>query len=397
MTGFTDRTIVLGADCAAVPERLLLAHARGQVLFITGAGVSQPSGLPSFRDLVQDVYKRVDASTHAVIGPMPSGMKDEPIASLALPARQRAEVQRFLRDEHDVVLGMLERRLEGDLEQRNIVREAVIDRLRQNDPKPSEIHRSLMRLSDRGGATAVITTNFDCLLEAASPPRSRAETYALGGIPRPTLRPEFSGVFHLHGALAWSTRRASDLILTDQDFGEFYLRRRIVPDFIYDAARLFHLVLVGYSANDPPMRYLLNAVAADGTRFSDLKERFTFFGGKLPPDQVMIEDWKGRGITPITYDEADDHDQLRRTLSHWSALSAINGSRSVLDRTLRQLVRAPRGRAAERDEDLFDHLIRRSDPNERVRIGRLISEAGADLDWLSAMTEVANEPRSCGL
>ena len=78
--------------------------------------------------------------------------------------------------------------------------------------------------------------------------------------------------------------------LSDNDFGEFYLRRRVVPDFIYDAARLFHLVLVGYSANDPPMRYLLNAVAADGSRFSDLKERFTFVGAGDPPDAVELED-----------------------------------------------------------------------------------------------------------
>jgi len=82
--------------------------------------------------------------------------------------------------------------------------------------------------------------------------------------------------------------------VTDQDFGEFYLRRRVVPDFIYDAARLFNLVLVGYTANDPPMRYLLNAVAADGTRFDDLKERFTFIGDVHPPDPVALEDWKGR-------------------------------------------------------------------------------------------------------
>ncbi|MGO8658270.1 hypothetical protein ACC771_22150, partial [Rhizobium ruizarguesonis] len=77
--------------------------------------------------------------------------------------------------------------------------------------------------------------------------------------------------------------------MSDQDFGEFYLWRRVVPDFIYDAARLFHLVLVGYSANDPPMRYLLNAVAADGSRFDDLKERFTFFGTNAP-DPVSLED-----------------------------------------------------------------------------------------------------------
>ncbi len=82
-------------------------------------------------------------------------------------------------------------------------------------------------------------------------------------------------------ALDRNSSRTSDLVVSDQDFGEFYLRRRVVPDFIYDAARLFNLVLVGYSANDPPMRYLLNAVAADGTRFGDLKERFTFIGSGI--------------------------------------------------------------------------------------------------------------------
>ena len=107
-----------------------------------------------------------------------------------------------------------------------------------------------------------------------------------------------------------SPERASELVLSDQDFGEFYLRRRVVPDFIYDAARLYHLVLVGYSANDPPMRYLLNAVAADGKRFDDLKERFTFFGTSTP-DPVALADWNGRGITPIHYDSANGHDNLR--------------------------------------------------------------------------------------
>jgi hypothetical protein len=73
-------------------------------------------------------------------------------------------------------------------------------------------------------------------------------------MPRPTRQTEFAGVLHIHGALDSNPLRFSELVLSDQDFGEFYLRRRVVPDFIYDAARLFHLVLVGYSANDPPMR-----------------------------------------------------------------------------------------------------------------------------------------------
>jgi hypothetical protein len=198
-------------------------------------------------------------------------------------------------------------------------------------------------------------------------------------------------VFHLHGALASSPQRTTDLILTDQDFGEFYLRRRIVPDFIYDAARLFHLVLVGYSANDPPMRYLLNAVAGDGTRFSDLKERFTLIGGEKPFDPVAAEDWRGRGITPVPYDDGKHHDELRSTLARWAELSAINGNRRTLDRTLREAVRTSRNAASEPSRDLFDHIVRRSNPDERIRIARTVSEAGASLDWLSAISDISRE------
>ena len=60
--------------------------------------------------------------------------------------------------------------------------------------------------------------------------------------------------------------------------GSFICDGALFPDLIYDAARLYHLVLVGYSADDPPMRYLLNAVAADEARFDDLRDRFVFVG-----------------------------------------------------------------------------------------------------------------------
>ena len=60
------------------------------------------------------------------------------------------------------------------------------------------------------------------------------------------------------------------------------------------------------------MRYLLNAVAADGSRFDDLKERFTFFG-TIAPDPVSLEDWKARGITPIHYDSNGNHGALLTT------------------------------------------------------------------------------------
>jgi len=387
-----DRIISLGPDSVGIPERLLLAHARGEVLFICGAGISLPANLPDFRQLVLDVYAVLDVGAHAVLSRIPAGICNLwEIDCRTLTDQQTAEVRRFIVGDYDVVLGMLERRLDNRPSGDSRVRNAIAMRLRTTGIKPAPIHRALIRLADRGGTTTIITTNFDLLLEAAAKGiADRLQTYSLGAIPRPTHRKDFSGVLHIHGALDRSPKRYSELVLSDRDFGEFYLRRRVVPDFIYDAARLYNLVLVGYSANDPPMRYLLNAVAADGTRFSDLKERFTFFGGRTT-DAVVLEDWRARGITPIYYDSRANHSVLLGTLERWASLSATNGSRSRLDREIRRLVRRSRVAAHETDRDLFDHLIRRSNSSERVRISRLASDAGADIDWLDAIVRVSAE------
>lgn len=384
-----DRQTLLGPGLVALPERLLLAHARGEVLFITGAGISQPAGLPDFRGLVVDVYARLDAAVHTLIAPIPRDLIDPfAIDTSSLTHAQAAEVRRFVTGDYDVALGMLERRMEGRAAGESTVRQAIAGILRERTHGPATIHRALMRLSDRGNATTIVTTNFDMLLEDASP--HSVQTYSLSGIPRPGRSDEFSGVLHIHGALDRNPARTSNLIVTDQDFGEFYLRRRAVPDFIYDAARLFHLVLVGYSANDPPMRYLLNAVAADGTRFDDLKERFTFFGMNKD-DPVVLEDWRGRGITPIPYDAARNHSVLASTLARWADLSAINGRPSLGDSEVRRIVKLQREDASDADRDLFDHLFRRGNANERIRFASTASRAKADLGWLDAIASVLAE------
>ncbi len=383
-----DRLISFGKETAKIPERLLLAHARGRVLFITGAGTSIPSGLPSFEKLVELTYKEVDPPLHALLRTKGTG---------GLSTQQAAEKERFRNKDYDVVLGMLERRMDGSgagATVRNTI-DSVLQRVPNSKtgalqaPRPSKLHRSLIRLADRGIATTIATTNFDRLLQEARPKGTATPTtYALGGIPRPGLRKDFAGVLHIHGVLSGGAGKFSDVVVTDRDFGEFYLRRRVVPDFIYDAARLYHLVLVGYSANDAPMRYLLNAVAADGSRFSDLKERFAFVEMPIPHDPVVLEDWKGRGITPIPYSEADEHVELSKTLQRWAELSAINGSKSTFTATIRKLVRKSRASTSDEDRDLFDHLYRRSNQVERTQLLEIVSNSGADLGWLSAISEI---------
>jgi hypothetical protein len=386
-----DRAISLGSGLPLIPERLLLAHARGEVLFICGAGISKPAGLPDFRELVIEVYEALDAGVHTILSTLPRGVCNQWEVDFAnLIDSQKAEVRRFINGDYDVVLGMLERRLDNQTRGDSKVRDAVARCLRARGRTPGSVHRALIRLADRGGVATIVTTNFDLLLERATARRGKIETYSLGSIPRPTRQSDFAGVLHIHGVLDPNANRVSELILSDQDFGEFYLRRRVVPDFIYDAARLFHLVLVGYSASDPPMRYLLNAVAADGTRFDDLKERFTFFGTHVA-DPVALEDWKARGITPIHYDAMDDHAALRRTLERWAELSAVNGSKSRIDSEIRRIVKTPRANALDEDRDLFDHFVRRSNTSERSRLAALASSAKAELGWLDAIVAICRE------
>lgn len=397
-TASSDRVISMGNGLAAIPERLLLAHARGEVLFVAGAGVSMPAGLPDFRKLVLDVYAQLDPAVHLVIDRIPQDVHKLSADLSDLNHRQSAEVMRFVCRDYDVVLGMLERRMDDVPHAKSRVRIAIADQLRKKGIKPAAIHRALMQLADRGCAVTIATTNFDLLLEDAVKKASpKVQTYALGGIPRPSRKDDFAGVLHVHGSMDPDPARASDLIVTDRDFGEFYLRRRVVPDFIYDVARLFNIVLVGYSANDPPMRYLLNAVAADGTRFDDLKERFAFVDGDTTPDPIVLEDWHARGITPIPYSNGSDHAALCGTLERWAVLSAHNVKKNRIDAEFKRIVRNGRKSVSDTERDLVDHLVRRADNNERVRLASLASQNGADMEWLDAIMsiiyELDTEPR----
>ena len=156
------RTIALAPDLPAIPERLLLAHARGDVLFLCGAGISIPAGLPDFRQLVLDVYRTLDRSVYEVLNKATSEMRppSKPERS-ALTDLQRAEVKRFVAGEYDVVLGMLERRLDGLTCEDSKVRTRVAELLRSSHS---------LRASARGGMAAE-TSDADKPRSPAAPSR----------------------------------------------------------------------------------------------------------------------------------------------------------------------------------------------------------------------------------
>ena len=378
-----------GESLPKIPERLLLAHARGRALFLVGAGVSKPD-LPDFQGLVLSIYKEIEPKMHEVLSNLPTGACTNCFVNLeGLLPSQKAEANRYINREFDIVLGLLERRLDGSSGISSSVRNTVAAKLRELSKSSNSLHESLIRLSDRGGCHTILTTNFDLLLEdAAKKRRIKVASHSLGAIPRPSRALDFSGIMHIHGALHKNAEMNSELVLTDLDFGEYYLRRRIIPDLIYDAARLFNIVLVGYSANDPPMKYLLNAVAADGLRFENLRERFVFVGNQQE-DLAQMEDWKGRGITPIGYDNSSDHKALHDVLHQWASIANIGVSLTANEeKTLKKLFKSDPSLLGDQDKDYLSFILRRSDMADVKKIAHIANSVKAKPIWLDYINDV---------
>ena len=43
-----------------IPDELLFAHQEGRVVFFCGSGISIPAGLPNFKELIDQLYKRLN-------------------------------------------------------------------------------------------------------------------------------------------------------------------------------------------------------------------------------------------------------------------------------------------------------------------------------------------------
>lgn len=274
-----------------IPEQLIRKVNGGKAVFLCGAGISRYRvGLPSFRELAEQVYAEIgESSDH------------EPAEQIALQ-----------REEYDRALTCLEKRTHrpGGVSR---VRIAVAKRLAApTGPFPE--HQALLQLSqDQDGRPRLLTSNFDTLFERAA--RALALTipsHAGKALPDPG-RPRDHGILHLHGRLADPdvALEETDLILTSADFGEAYLRDGWAARYVEHRMRLGPLVLVGYQAEDAAMRLLLEALDADRSRFPDLHEIYALTTGTTGSASV----WIAKGIIPI---EFDGFELLYETLCEWA-------------------------------------------------------------------------------
>ncbi|WP_197279296.1 SIR2 family protein [Novosphingobium sp. AAP1] len=310
-----------------IPTSLIRAQRNGDLLFMVGAGVSKSAGLPLFGELADMVYARLGQELPGNPGSLAS----------------RAEVQARDNGQYDRLIGLLEQRLVyrgADWRQpHNGVRETVASLVSPGSRARFSAHADLLDLSrDTEGRPRIVTTNFDTIFERSwlQLTGSRLASSAGQGIPAVGSH-EFTGVLHLHGRVADRRCRldGTDLVLTSANFGEAYMRSGWASRIVYDLLRRYTLVLVGYSADDPPMRYMLEATEEGRLHFPDLKPAFALVGDPDNDSGTLREAWRGKGLQPLIYSAADnDHRALYQTLHAWAELARepLNWSQDQLRR-----------------------------------------------------------------
>ena len=243
-------------------EPLLIALRNRKLVVFAGAGVSmrEPANLPNLKDLVATIAQGT---------------------GIALEDHEPED--RFL----------------GKLKQQGVdVHTRAAQELSKNDPKPTNLHRDLLRLYSKSEPVRIVTTNFDSLFEHAAecvfdskPEVFRAPALPLGG--------DFNGIVHVHGAIDCP----GGMVLTDQDFGRAYLTEGWSRRFLVELFRQFTVLFVGYGHNDTVMNYLTRALPE-----SEAGKRFALTGESAPD----LPHWRILGIEPIIYPQSskDDHSRL---------------------------------------------------------------------------------------
>lgn len=283
-----------------IPDALLRAHEEGRVVFFCGAGVSYPAALPGFSGLVDRIYEQV-------------GTEPTPI-----------EQEAYNREQFDATLDILEHRLPGQrLAVRSTLKKILQPNLRLKGA--TNTHSALLQLSRTpDGTLRLVTTNFDHVFErVAKRDKQKINSYAAPMLPIPK-NSKWNGIVYLHGRLPKNDNDPSELnrlVLTSGDFGLAYLTERWASRFVSELFQNYVVCFIGYSINDPVLRYMMDALAADRMLGEYTPQAYAMGDCELGQESAKTIEWKAKGVTPILYKVkagSNDHSAMHSTLKSWA-------------------------------------------------------------------------------
>lgn len=253
-----------------MPNELIAAAREERLVLFVGAGVSlnAPSNLPLYDGLATMIADSLGEDF------------DDSIAS-----------DRFLgqlASDHPLV--------------KEQVRAITSDRL----SRPNANHKAIARLAAAAKAP-VVSTNYDSHIEtaAANEALTLGDRYSAPALP---LGRDFSGIVYLHGA---ASRPASELVVTDEDFGRAYLTDGWARRFVQDLFENWTVLFVGYSHNDVVMTYLARGLPPSA------RARFVL------THEPESERWANLRIIPVAYPSDDGHAAVSVTLDAWATLMTM--------------------------------------------------------------------------
>lgn len=298
--------VISGPD---IPNALLQEHEEGRVVFFCGSGISIPAGLPDFPGLVERLY-----------------------SDLIVPADD-SERRATQKSQYDVAIGLLEDRMvEGALTVRRQMANILTPDWAQGNV--TRAHKALLTLSrSRKGEYRLVTTNFDRIFERVVANESISlETCAAPFLPIP--KRNWAGLVYLHGLLegTQSDSNLKRLVLTSGDFGRAYLTERWAARFVSELFRNYTVCFVGYGLNDPVLRYMMDALAADRSQGESVNSAFVLAGYTSGLKEAAEAEWKAKRVVPILYDDEDGHENLYKTLEVWSEIyrDGISGKEGII-------------------------------------------------------------------
>lgn len=280
-----------------IPDELLLARDEGRVVFFCGAGVSRAkANLPDFFGLAGKVIESLGVLPDSAAAKLVSAA-EEIDKAVGVPGVFSA----------DRIFGLLERDfLPKDIESKVA--------LALKPPRKCDLsaHRTLIDLATtKEGRVRIVTTNFDRLFNQCSrklghwlPPR----------LPDPSRLSDMDGIIYLHGRASakYDCAEGDGFVLSSSEFGRAYLSDGWATQFFRSILEKFVVVFVGYSADDPPVQYLLEALRRTSGKLHGV---YAFQSGNF---QDAIARWKHKGIEAVPYDEANRHAALWDTLEAWA-------------------------------------------------------------------------------
>ncbi|WP_208108383.1 SIR2 family protein [Paludibacterium purpuratum] len=251
--------------------------------------------MPNFVDLTQYVIEffdpPVDSEIMAAFQPWLVDQSDQSAVKTPLD-----QIFNLLHLEYgkDEVNALVTKRLSESLETKDSGRE----------------HALIKRISSsQNGVPQIVTTNFDRLFEAEQKGKSLAR-HEPPAFPDLNFGSTIEGITYLHGRLVDIGSESHPYVLSSADFGRAYLSEGWATNFIRHLLEQYTVVLVGYQAEDPPIKYLLQGLNHDGQY--DRSRLYAFDRG-LPED--IEAKWRDRGVTAIAY---SNHPDLWTSLEAWA-------------------------------------------------------------------------------